>query len=113
MYAAIENGYFEDEGLDITLNTGFGADKTMTAVLSGEADIGFMGSEAVSYTHLDVYKRQDLLSASRYPHTQYLFHCKNSKVISQTQKNANNVNPFHYLRFNLYFILSQSTFLLL
>ena len=54
----------------------FGADKTMTAVLSNQADIGFMGSESsiytynegandyvvnfapVSYTHLDVYKRQ-------------------------------------------------------
>ena len=32
--------------------TGFGADKTMTAVLSGEADIGFMGSEASIYTYL-------------------------------------------------------------
>ena len=51
MYAAIENGYFEDEGLDITVITGFGADKTMTAVLSGEADIGFMGSEASIYTY--------------------------------------------------------------
>lgn len=29
----------------------FGADKTMTAVLSGEADIGFMGSEATIYTY--------------------------------------------------------------
>lgn len=51
MYAAIENGYFEDEGLDVTIITGFGADKTMTAVLSGEADIGFMGSEASIYTY--------------------------------------------------------------
>ena len=51
MYAAIENGYYEDEGLDITVITGFGADKTMTAVLSGEADIGFMGSEASIYTY--------------------------------------------------------------
>ena len=51
MYAAIENGYFEKEGLDVTLITGFGADKTMTAVLSGEADIGFMGSEASIYTY--------------------------------------------------------------
>ena len=42
MYVAIENGYFEDEGIKLTLVTGFGADKTMTAVLSGEADIGFM-----------------------------------------------------------------------
>ena len=45
-YVAIEEGYFKDEGLDMTLITGFGADKTMTAVISGEADIGFMGAEA-------------------------------------------------------------------
>lgn len=51
MYVAIENGYFEEEGIDLDLVTGFGADKTMTAVLSGEADIGFMGSEASIYTY--------------------------------------------------------------
>ncbi|MDO4274256.1 MAG: ABC transporter substrate-binding protein [Eubacteriales bacterium] len=48
-YVAIEEGYFAEEGLDLTLVTGFGADKTMTAVLSGEADIGFMGAEASVY----------------------------------------------------------------
>lgn len=51
MYVAIEEGYFQDEGLDIELVTGFGADKTMTAVLAGEADIGFMGSESSIYTY--------------------------------------------------------------
>ncbi len=51
MYAAIEEGYFEEEGIDIELVTGFGADKTMTAVLTGEADIGFMGSESTIYTY--------------------------------------------------------------
>lgn len=51
-YAAIELGYFEEEGIDLTLVTGFGADKTMTALLSGEADIGFMGSEASIYTYV-------------------------------------------------------------
>lgn len=51
MYVAIEEGYFEEEGIDLELVTGFGADKTMTAVLSGEADIGFMGSEASIYTY--------------------------------------------------------------
>ena len=50
-YVAIENGYFAEEGLDLTLVTGFGADKTMTAVLSGEADIGFMGAEASIYAY--------------------------------------------------------------
>lgn len=51
MYVAIENGYFEDEGIDLELVCGFGADKVMTAVLSNEADIGFMGSEASIYTY--------------------------------------------------------------
>ena len=50
-YVAIEEGYFVEEGLDLTLVTGFGADKTMTAVISGEADIGFMGAEASVYAY--------------------------------------------------------------
>lgn len=50
-YAAIELGYFQEEGIDLDLVCGFGADKTMTALLSGEADIGFMGSEASIYTY--------------------------------------------------------------
>ena len=51
MYVALENGCFADEGLEVTLVTGFGADKTMTALLSGEADIGFMGPETTLYTY--------------------------------------------------------------
>lgn len=51
MYVAIEEGYFAEEGLALTVITGFGADKTMTAVLTGEADIGFMGSESTIYTY--------------------------------------------------------------
>ena len=50
-YVAIEESYFKEEGLDLTLVTGFGADKTMTAVISGEADIGFMGAEASIYAY--------------------------------------------------------------
>lgn len=52
MYVAIEEGYFADEGINLELVTGYGADKTMTALLTGEADIGFMGSEASIYTYL-------------------------------------------------------------
>ncbi len=52
LYVAIEEGYFADEGVDLTLVTGFGADKTMTAVLTDEADIGFMGSESTIYTYI-------------------------------------------------------------
>ena len=51
-YAAIELGYFEEEGIDLTLVNGAGADKVMTALVSGDADIGFMGSEASIYTYI-------------------------------------------------------------
>lgn len=50
-YVAIEKGYFSEEGIDLELVTGFGADKVMTAVISGEADIGFMGAEASIYAY--------------------------------------------------------------
>lgn len=50
-YAAIELGYFDEEGLELTLVNGGGADKVMTALVSREADIGFMGSEASIYTY--------------------------------------------------------------
>lgn len=51
MYVAIEEGYFEDEGIDLELVTAFGADKVTTAVISGEADIAFMGSESTIYVY--------------------------------------------------------------
>lgn len=50
-YAAIELGYFKDQGIDLSLVNGAGADKVMTALVSGDADIGFMGSEASIYTY--------------------------------------------------------------
>ncbi len=52
-YAAIELGYFADEGIDLTLVNGGGADKVMTALISGDADIGFMGSEASIYVYAE------------------------------------------------------------
>ena len=50
-YVALNLGFFKDEGLAVELTTGQGADKTMTAVLSGQADIGFAGPEAVIYVY--------------------------------------------------------------
>ena len=50
-YAALELGYFEDVGLDVELVLANGADKVTAAVLSGDADIGFSGSEATIYVY--------------------------------------------------------------
>lgn len=51
MYAAIENGYFEDEGIEIELVLTSGADKVSAAVLSGDVEIGFAGAESAIYIY--------------------------------------------------------------
>ena len=49
LYAAMDLGYFAEEGIEIELTNGGGADKVMTAVLTGQADIGLAGPEACIY----------------------------------------------------------------
>lgn len=51
LYVAINLGFFEEEGLELEVSTGQGADQVMTALLSGHADIGFMGPEATVYVY--------------------------------------------------------------
>ena len=50
-YVAISEGFFEQEGIEIELTTGQGADKVMTAVLANQSDIGFAGPEAAIYVY--------------------------------------------------------------
>ena len=50
-YAAISKGFFEEEGIKIDLTLTSGADKVTAAVLSGDVDIGFSGSEACIYVY--------------------------------------------------------------
>ena len=50
-YVAMSKGFFEEEGLEIETVTGQGADKVMTAVVSGQVDIGFSGPEACVYVY--------------------------------------------------------------
>lgn len=50
-YVAINNGYFKENGMNIELTTGQGADAVMTAVLANQCDIGFAGPEASIYVY--------------------------------------------------------------
>jgi NitT/TauT family transport system substrate-binding protein len=50
-YVAITEGFFEEEGLEVELINGQGADKVMTALLSDQVEIGFMGPEASVYVY--------------------------------------------------------------
>lgn len=50
-YVAIAKGFMEEEGIEVEITTGQGADKVMTAVLAGQSDIGFAGPEASIYVY--------------------------------------------------------------
>ena len=48
-YAAINLGYMEEEGIEIDLTNGGGSDQSMTALLSGSADMALLGPETAVY----------------------------------------------------------------
>lgn len=107
-YVAIENGYFEEEGIELTLVTGFGADKTMSALLSGEADIGFMGSESSIYVYsgdTDDYivnfaqltQRAGNFLVSREPISNFTFDMLNGKSILGGRKGGMPQMVFEYI----------------
>ena len=50
-YVADAKGYFKEEGLDVEILLTAGADKVTAAVLSGDVNIGFCGSEATIYIY--------------------------------------------------------------
>jgi len=50
-YVAHSLGYFEEEGLDVEIILASGADKVTAAILSGDVQIGFCGSEATIYVY--------------------------------------------------------------
>lgn len=52
-YVAIENGYFAEEGLELELINSAGADKVMTCLISGDAQIGLMGPESTVYVYAE------------------------------------------------------------
>ena len=60
-YVAIALGFFEENGIEVELTNGGGADNVMTAVLSGQSDIGFCRTRSIN---LCVQRRKNRLSPS-------------------------------------------------
>ena len=76
LYVAMNNGYFEDEGLSVTLTNGGGSDTSMSALLTGSADIILAGPETVVYTNQQGIKDAPVVFGQ-------LTHCDGSFVVSK------------------------------
>ena len=97
-YVAIEEGYFKDEGLDLTLVTGFGADKTMTAVISGNLFIrrhAFAGKGAGDYGSRETDCRQGDWRAGRKSLPGSIYFCSIYSVLYHDEFHVKYSNDSH------------------
>lgn len=78
LYIAINNGYFENEGLSITLTNGGGSDASMSSLLNNSADIILAGPETVVYTNQEGVKDSPVVIGQ-------LTHCDGSFIVSKTE----------------------------
>ena len=61
LYVAINNGYFEEQGLKVNLSNGGGSNVSMSALVSGSANIVLVGPETVVYTQQEGIKDQPMV----------------------------------------------------
>lgn len=78
-YVALSQGFFQEEGLDVELTNGGGADKVMTAVLAGQAEIGLAGPEACIYVALEGREDAPKVFAQ-------LTNCDGAFIVGRTQE---------------------------
>ena len=78
LYVAINNGYFEDEGLEVTLTNGGGSNTSMSALLSGSADIILAGPETAVYTDQEGIKNSPVVFGQ-------LTQCDGSFIVSKEE----------------------------
>ncbi len=118
-YVAMEMGFFADEGFNIDLIGAYGADKTMAALLSGEAQIGFMGPEASVYVYAQgskdyaisfaqVTKRDGTFLVSREPEPNFTFENLKGKNVIGGRKGGMPEMTLEYVLKNNDLILGEN-----
>lgn len=81
MYVAINNGYFEEEGLEIELTNAGGSDAVTTALTSKSADIGLLGPEGMIYVRKQGMKNAPIIFAQ-------LTNCDGSFLVGRPDENS-------------------------
>ena len=126
-YLADSLGYYEDEGLDVELVLTPGADKVTAAVLSGDVNIGFCGSEATIYVYnqgekdylinfaaltkkdgsfivsrkkIDNFTLEDMKGKTVIGGRKGVRHNKDNKIKNLYMKSKININIFIFINFN-------------
>ena len=108
LYLADSLGYFTDEGIKIELTNGGGADNVMSAVLSGDSDIGFCGPEAALYVLIggssdvptvfgQLTKRDGSFLVSRTPQPNFKWEDLKGKEILAGRKGGVPAMTFEYI----------------
>ena len=82
LYVAINNGYFEDEGLDIELTNAGGSDTVMSSLISKSADVGLMGPESTVYVRNNGMTNAPIIFAQ-------LTACDGSFMVGRTDEGEN------------------------
>ncbi|MCQ2555872.1 MAG: ABC transporter substrate-binding protein, partial [Clostridia bacterium] len=82
LYVAINEGYFEEEGLKIELNNAGGSDTVMSSLISNSADIGLMGPESVVYVRNNGMQNAPIIFAQ-------LTACDGSLLVGRTNEGEN------------------------
>jgi len=82
LYVAMNNGYFEDEGLEIELTNAGGSDTVMSSLISNSADIGLMGPESVVYVRNNGMQNAPIIFAQ-------LTACDGSFLVGRTDEASN------------------------
>ncbi len=90
LYIAMNNGYFEDEGIKIELTNAGGSDAVTTALTSKSADIGLLGPEGMIYVRKQGMRNAPIIFAQ-------LTACDGSFLVGRPEENTGEFDYSHLI----------------